>query len=95
MFERTKIAERLWAQAVMCEERHTYTRDEKSLPNLSASAQECREVAFVVLRDVLQSVAPTLTATMLDILFWLHQRWRELIAYGGRKNFPSKIRAVA
>ncbi len=51
MFERGKIAERLWAQAVMCEEAaHLYCDDVIALP-LEGLAQYCREVAYLVLRE--------------------------------------------
>lgn len=51
MFERTKIAERLWAQAVMCEEAARLYCDGEIAFQLERLAQECREVAFIVLRD--------------------------------------------
>ena len=51
MFERSKIAERLWAQAVMCEEAaHLYTC-ERIAADLERLAQHCREIAFAVMRD--------------------------------------------
>ena len=51
MFEKTKIAERLWAQAVMCEEAARLYCDGEIAFQLERLAQECREVAFIVLRD--------------------------------------------
>ena len=51
MFERTKIAERLWAQAVMCEEAARLYACEQIAADLEHLAQHCREVAFAVMRD--------------------------------------------
>ena len=51
MFERSKIAERLWAQAAMCEEAARLYSREHIAADLERLAQHCREVAFVVMRD--------------------------------------------
>ena len=51
MFERSKIAERLWAQAVMCEEAARLYSSEQIAADLARLAQDCREVAFAVMRD--------------------------------------------
>jgi hypothetical protein len=51
MFERSKIAERLWAQAVMCDEAARLYSHERIAADLERLAQDCREVAFAVMRD--------------------------------------------
>jgi len=51
MFERSKIAERLWAQALMCEEAARLYSCEQIAADLERLAQDCREVAFALMRD--------------------------------------------
>ena len=49
MFERTKIAERLWAQAMLCEEAARLYWDDDIAKDLETLAQNCRDVAFILL----------------------------------------------
>ncbi len=51
MFERFKIAERLWAQAAMCEEAARLYSHEQIGADLERLAEECRQVAFAAMRD--------------------------------------------
>ena len=51
MFERSKIAQRLWAQAVMCEEAARLYSHEQIATDLERLAQDRREVAFAVMVD--------------------------------------------
>jgi hypothetical protein len=51
MFERGKIAERLWAQAAMCEEVAHLHAEDVIAHRLERLAQHCRDVAFIVLRE--------------------------------------------
>jgi hypothetical protein len=51
MFERGKIAERLWARAAMCEEAAHLHAEDVIAHHLKRLAQHCRHVAFIVLRE--------------------------------------------
>jgi hypothetical protein len=51
MFERTKIAERLWAQAAMCDEAAQFYPERIVATHLKRLAEYCRDVAFIMLRD--------------------------------------------
>ena len=51
MFERSKIAERLWAQAIMCEEAARLYTHEQIGADLERLADDCRRVAFAAMRD--------------------------------------------
>jgi hypothetical protein len=51
MFERSKIAERLWAQAAMCDEAALLYSHENIASHLERLARELRQVAFAVMRD--------------------------------------------
>ena len=51
MFERTKIAERLWAQAMLCEEAARLYQGDDIAKHLETLAQNCRDVAFILLRE--------------------------------------------
>jgi hypothetical protein len=52
MFERSKIAERLWAQAVMCDEAASLYANESFAIELERLAEHCREAAFAILREM-------------------------------------------
>jgi hypothetical protein len=56
VFERSQIAERLWAHAVMCDEAASLYFNERVAGDLERLAENCREAAFTILREEISAL---------------------------------------